>query len=395
MNFSQVYDEVHVGKADAATDLEISYLERLWRDGGQQHIEHHPTWARTNAQATGVRLHTFTTCSNTGIDSYSLVREERGALSWMIGEVRIYRRAIERMHVIGGQVFAPSLDPIGQQDRARELLAWLAKMTGDRPVFLQSIPVDSPLMTAVRSGNHPFWVIPHGARQPHFAIDLPNSLSAFYEGLGYKTRKSVRYSIRKFENHFGENISLRVFAAPHEVDSFLRDAMTISRATYQYRLLEAGLRNYSKLLAEFGMMSKLGCWRGYILYCREDPVAFVYGYRLASTFYYWDVGYRPNWGQWSVGTVTALKLIENLIDSEDPPRRLDFLYGGHDYKRRLSNLCWSEETAYLFPKTAANFLTSHSLQLTNFVSERAGRILEHYDLKSRVKRYFRRRSIGG
>lgn len=378
----------------ADRDPQISALETLWESSGDPYLEHHPGWAKLNAQSGGFSLHVLAASRTAGaVDSYAVVEDGPAALSWLLGELSILRRPIERLRIVGGQTFAPDLGPDERRECARGLLDWLAREARGRPIVLQSLPVDSTIRELVRSGQHPFWVLPHGPRQAHFCLEFPRSVAAFYEGLGYKSRKSIRYSIRKLDRESKDEVALKSFSSPDEVCAFLDHAMAISAKTYQYKLLNQGVRDRSMMNTEFTKMSERGWWQGYILYCKNSPVAFIYGYRVGSTFYYWDVGYDPKWREWSVGTVTAVKLIEALITADDPPLRLDFLYGNYDYKNRLSNHRWEEESFYLFPRSFRTFFVFRSLQLTNMLSNRAGQMLERYKLKSRLKSFFRRRAL--
>ena len=371
-------------------DVESAALERLWRNSSEPYLESHPIWAKLQAQSEGLRLHTFTASRNGEIVSYALVKEGRGRLSWTLGEVCLYRKRTERLHLSGGQVFADEIGPDERREQAGELLAWLAREARDRPIFLQSLRSDSPLTQIVRSKKHSFLIVSHGTRYRHFSIDLPSSVSKFYQSLGYKTRKSARYSLRKLEKELEGRLELKCFSGPEQVSDFLDHAMPISKKTYQYRLLRTGLRNRSKQETEFRTMSELGWWRGYVLYCGDEPSAFIYGYWVENVFYYWEVGYDPKWNQWSVGTIALLKLVETLIAADNPPAELDFLYGDAEYKKRFGNRSWEEESIYLFPYNATNFFVAQSLQATNMLSDKAGRILDRYNLKSRVKRFFRR-----
>ena len=379
--------------APANPECDIDPLATIWENSGDRYIEHHPGWAKLFGQSSGLRLHAFTTARDARIDSYALVEEGHGALSWLLGEVRIFRKPIERLSLVGGQVFAPDLAPQERRERARELLVWLAREARGRPIFLQSLPVDSPLRELIHSRQYRFWVMFHGVQTTHFAIDLPDSVAGFYEGLGYVTRKSIRHTVRKLEKETKGNLSFKSFSDTEQIKSFLDESIDISRKTYQYRLLGMGIRNRDATAALFGKMAERGWWRGYILYCKGEPVVFGYGYRIGTTFYYWDVGYDPAWTKWSVGTVALVKLVETLITSDDRAQRLDFLYGDQDYKKRLSNNQCEEQSFYLFPRGWRTFFVFHSLQLTNRISHQAGIVLGRYDLKSRLKRVFRRRAI--
>jgi hypothetical protein len=379
-------------RAITESDQDIAAPEEIWRVSADPYIENHPGWAMINAKHEELSLRVFSTSNDDRIDSYALVEEGRGVLVWLLGYLRIYRKPIERLRLGGGQVFAPRLGPSECRERARELLAWLTQEARGRPIFLHGLPLDSPLCELLHSGHHRFWVLRQGRRQAHFSLDLSDSMATFYAGLSYKTRRTLRYSVRKLEKEFQGRVALKSFSNQNEIAGFLDDAMMISQKTHQYRLLHLGLRNREKLSARFGEMSKHGWWRGYILYCNEEPVAFAWGYRLAHVFYYWDVGYDPQWRERSVGTVALVLLIEHLITSEDPPRRLDLLYGELDYKKRIANHSRYDESVYLFHRNFRMFFLFSSLWLVNTLTEKAGNILDRYNFRSRVIRLLRRRA---
>jgi CelD/BcsL family acetyltransferase involved in cellulose biosynthesis len=190
-------------------------------------------------------------------------------------------------------------------------------------------------------------------------------------------------------------VFLKRFSETTEVDSFIEVATDISNKTYQYKLLGLGIRNLPKVNYLFTKTAQHGWWRGFLLYCKNEPVAFVYGYQVGTTFYYWDSGYDPKWTKWSVGNVATVKLVETLITGDDRTLRLDFLYGDYEYKRRLGNVQCEEQNFYLFPRDWRTFFLSHSFQMTNRLSYQAGQALERYKLKSRIKRIFRRQAIRG
>lgn len=381
-------------QVSVAAEPDSAALEAIWRASRNPYSECHPGWARLAAQNDGSALRAFTTERDGRIDSYAMIGEGWEDLHWLLGYFRIHTKRIARLCVINGQSFAPGLTPDECRERARELLAWLAREAKGRPVYLQGTPTDSPLLELVRAKEHRFRVVAHGRPHAHFAIDLPGSSAAFYEGLGYKTRKSLRYSARRLEREMGGDVIMKCFRTPDEVDPFLDDAMDISRKTHQYLLLHSGLRNREWLTAAFGRMAERGWWQGYILYCKGEPAAFIWGYQVEDIFYYYNVGYDPKWREWSVGSVAMVKFIEMLIAAADRPRRLDLLYGDPDYKRRVSNCAWEDINLYLFPRTLKMFVTSYSLHFVNTVTDWVSQMLERYNLRSRVIRLLRRRAVG-
>jgi len=391
-DFGRALADVFSHRTIQESDPDIAALDVLWQSSRDPYIENHPGWAVINAKHEGLLVSVFTTSRDDRVDSYALVEEGRGALVWLLGYLRIYRKPIERLSLGSGPVFAPELELRERHARARELLAWLSREARGRPIFLHGLPLDSPFREILQSRHHRFWVMPQGRRQVHFSLDLPESVAAFYAGLGYKTRKSIRYSVRKLEKEFEGRVALKIFSNRYDVPNFLDDAMIISQKTHQYRLLKLGLRDREKLYNKFCEMAEHEWWHGYILYCNEKPVAFIWGYRLSEVFYYWDIGYDPQWHTWSVGTVALVKLIEHLITDKDPPRRLDLLYGELEYKKRVANHSRYDENLYLFPKSIRMFFLSGSLWLVNTITDKGGSILDRYNLRARVIRFLRRRA---
>src|SRR5438477_1946537 len=109
----------------AAAEHDAATLERLWRDSGAIYVEHHPVWARLTARADQACFHTVASSSPAGLDCYTLITESGGALLWMMGELSIHRRPIQRLHIVGGQVYAAGMPIERRRERARELLGWL------------------------------------------------------------------------------------------------------------------------------------------------------------------------------------------------------------------------------------------------------------------------------
>ena len=66
-------------------------------------------------------------------------------------------------------------------------------------------------------------------------------------------------------------------------------------------------------------MARRGWLRCYILYCKDVPVAFMVGYHYEDCFFYIDVGYDPQWAQYSVGSVLHLEVMDDLYRRGNAP----------------------------------------------------------------------------
>ena len=132
----------------------------------------------------------------------------------------------------------------------------------------------------------------------------------------------------------------------------MADATRISRKTYQWNLLGLGLRDSEGLTRQLAYEAERGLLRNYILYCRDDPVAFMIGAQAPGAIYYYiDVGFDPDYAKWSVGSMLQLKVLRDLFASPGTPALFDFSTGEGEHKARFGNQSRPEANVMLLPKT--------------------------------------------
>ncbi len=91
------------------------------------------------------------------------------------------------------------------------------------------------------------------------------------------------------------------------------------------------LRRKSKFLSP--ILAESSMLRCYLLYMREDPVAFIRGYQYEGTYYYEEIGFDKDFRHLEPGTGLNFFVLQDLF-SHDKPQRLDFGFGENDYKRK-------------------------------------------------------------
>ena len=92
---------------------------------------------------------------------------------------------------------------------------------------------------------------------------------------------------------------MRCFESGEDVARFLEDAEAISSKTYQTHLLGLGIKKNDTFEERLHLAASRHWLRSYILYCKEQPTAFMVEYQHEGCFYYIDVGYDPEYAQYS------------------------------------------------------------------------------------------------
>ena len=190
-----------------------------------------------------------------------------------------------------------------------------------------------------------------GDAAPRYSIDPVMEFEQHLASLSKSSRQTFRYSIRRLSQEMDGQMECRAFRETGDVEAFISDATAISRNTYQWSALGLGLKNQAAIQRRCRSMAELGGFRSYILYCRAAPVAFIEGYKIGGVFFTYSIGYLPEWSRLSAGTVCVLEALRDVMTADGSVRRVDFMEGAYDYKRRLSNTDVQTLTLTVLPGT--------------------------------------------
>ncbi|MEJ0071442.1 MAG: GNAT family N-acetyltransferase [Pseudomonadota bacterium] len=222
---------------------------------------------------------------------------------------------------------------------------------------------------------------------------MPADWETYEKQLGTRSRKSLRYSRKKLAEHLDGQLTLRCFTAPDEIDAYLADAVRISQKTYQWNLLGLGLRDRAALRERLRFAASRGWLRCYVLYGRGAPLAFMLGLLQHGTYHYLDVGYDPDWAKWSVGSMLQVDVMRDLFALPAPPRGFDFSTGYGAHKARFGNRARREANYLLLPRGPRSALLLGAYRATEAASVGLSRLLDRYDLKTRLKKLVRGRAV--
>ena len=172
-----------------------------------------------------------------------------------------------------------------------------------------------------------------------------------------------------------------------QVDSFVDQAVEISRKTYQWNLLGLGLRNPDELKEQLAFVADNGWLRSYLLLWNDVPCAFIIAFQYGSCCYLQEMGYDPRWRDYSVGKILHLKLIEDLFTYNRP----DVYHLGEDgpHKQEFATEFCLHGRAFLFRPGAYGALVRAGDRACRALNRIISATLEHFELKGRLKRAIR------
>jgi CelD/BcsL family acetyltransferase involved in cellulose biosynthesis len=149
---------------------------------------------------------------------------------------------------------------------------------------------------------------------------------------------------------YGDDLEVRVFRSPADLDELIRDSARTHRTTYQ-SALGVGLSTDEPQHSLAELALERGWFRGYVLYLRGEPVAFWHGNAYRGVFGLGPTGFDPAYSSDRPGGFLLMRLIEDLC-ADASVHTLDFGFGDAIYKRQLGDTERLEEDVAAFAPTA-------------------------------------------
>ena len=219
-------------------------------------------------------------------------------------------------------------------------------------------------------------------------IDLPETMDEYLASVSSSTRKGVRRTASRVEQHFAERLSIRAFGEPSGLDVLFRDVEAVAARTYQRRL-GVGYLGDDREQARLGLLAARGWLRAYVLYLDECPIAFELGEVYGGRFNSLAGAYDPAYGHERVGAYLLLKAIEDLAADRDVSL-FDFGFGDAEYKRKLGHRSLEEGDLVIYARRPrpllVNLVRTTLLELSRGVRTTLARLA----LLERVRHWSRR-----
>lgn len=299
-------------------------------------------------------------------------------LVYRLGSVPLFRRRLSALHLRGHFLDLPA-DPAESRPP-------LGRLGGGVDVIVApSHPIREPLPRLTTVDGALRYVVAQYSR--HHA-ELSGSLDEYLAKFGGKSRNTLKRKVRKFLD-LGGGSGMREYHGPKEIVEFHRRARAVSALTYQERLLDAGLPADPGFLDELVALARADSVRAYVLFLRDEPIAYLCCPAVDGVLLYDYLGYDPRHADLSPGTVLQYLAFEALF-REQRFRAFDFTEGEGAHKRLFGThetLC---ADICFFPQSASvRFWLGLHAGLDR-ISVRAAEGLDRLGLKSALKRLMRR-----
>ena len=220
--------------------------------------------------------------------------------------------------------------------------------------------------------------------------DLTLGFDAYLERLSSNTRSGIKRKAKKVAAASGGTLDVRRFSTPEELRDFHGVARSLAMATYQEKLMGAGLPDTPDFIQRMYAMAAEGRVRAWLLYVGGEPAAYLYCPIHGGTVVYEFVGHDPKFNDLSVGAVLQVEALRDLF-GEAGLMRFDFTEGDGQHKRQFATNGVECVDLLLLRATLANRVTLKALAGFDGTMALAKRMVERFGLQD-VARKVRRSS---
>ncbi|HEY1373658.1 MAG TPA: GNAT family N-acetyltransferase [Candidatus Binatia bacterium] len=151
-----------------------------------------------------------------------------------------------------------------------------------------------------------------------------------------KSRYNLKREVRLLEEAALGEVQVKIFRSPEDAAPFLRDAESIARLSYQWKMGMTTVHMTPENVQRMSYVARGGKLRSYILYIRGVPAAYCYATIRYGELAYQTVGYDPQFAKLNPGKVLLYKILEDLHENRIVGA-LDFGRGITDYKLLFAN----------------------------------------------------------
>jgi len=347
-----------------------------------------PEWLLHHHHDKLQQLGAFLLSDKNGFKGFAPFLVQNRRLKCFVGELNVLSFGLRCVRFLGTPDF-PADNSVFDQ-----LLMRAVELNGVHGIFFECLRTDSFLWSYLQHSTMTRKLMPYIPQKPveHFLISMPASFDEYMGKFSSKTRNTLLRRIRKLERAVEGKLRLERITEESQVDEFVNNAVTISKKTYQWHLLGLGLREPDRMKTDLKFQTGRGWARCYLLWCDKTPTAFMLCRQDHVACYYIDVGFDPDWTQYSAGTVLQLLVLQDLF-MFNKPAVFDFGSGAGEHKRLFGNMSYEEADVYLFQRKPYPLLACVVNRAVSGASASVVRLLDRVGLKRTIKKLIRRSSV--
>jgi hypothetical protein len=228
-------------------------------------------------------------------------------------------------------------------------------------------------------------------RMRRWRIQLPASYEELYRQRSANTRHNLKRYSKRLRDAFGDQLSVRSFRNPGDVETILSDTEIIASKTY-HRGLGVGFLGDDVTQQLMRLAANQGWLRAHILYIGGKPVAFWNGLLYRRTFFTWTTGYDPDLSDYRPGMFLLQRMLEELC-GEKAADEVDFGFGDAQYKKDWCDHERLQASLFLFAPTVKGILLNSVRSSLLGASNGARTLLERTGALPKLKKAWRSRAV--
>jgi hypothetical protein len=227
------------------------------------------------------------------------------------------------------------------------------------------------------------------SRAPRYFIEFGDSFDDYAKSnFSSKSRSTILRKVKKFAKHSGGELNWASYRTPDEMMEFHRQAREVAAHTYQEKLFDGALPGDADFIEQMCREAAADSVRAYLLFHDGKAVSYLYLRSSDGTLTYDYLGYLPDYGRWSVGTVLQWVALEALF-AEKKFRLFDLTEGDGSHKRLFATNNVSIANVIYLRKNLNNRLLIMAHRWCDGFSVRTGQMLENWGIKKTIKNFLR------
>lgn len=222
----------------------------------------------------------------------------------------------------------------------------------------------------------------------HWKMILPEKRSGLFEKMNSKHRAWLKRLPRVLEREKQNRVDYKVFRKEIDVDQLCIDAEKIASKTYQ-RAIGAGFIDDNEHRRRMQLSAEKGWLFAYIMYIDKKPCAFWIGDIYKGTCYLHFTGYDSEYKKYEIGTILLTRMVEDLFETYEEVREIDFGFGDALYKQKICNVNWQETPVYILAPTIKASSINCFRNVNNIILSLIEKVIAKYNIREKLKRKWR------
>lgn len=259
-------------------------------------------------------------------------------------------------------------------------------------MLLFSVPTNYLNDTKKIKLNHPSGLLRYlpRSKSEHYHIEIKDDFDNYLSNFSRNSRQTLKKKVRRFSKRCKGLSHVKTYENENDLDEFFHFALSISRKTYQHRLLGSGLESSAWFRDYITFLARNGFLKAYILFDDRHPVAYLYSTHIDGHFETHKTGYDPAYSKSSPGKVLYYHVIKSLFDNKETSI-IDFSTGEGPLKKLFATSQTECIDVYYIRKSfiPLSIVILH-LIFSSFMNIVRG-LIEKAGLKEKLKRFFRKK----